>query len=208
MHYSVGLYTFFLLGLNIVISFWAFSWIRKGGNPDRFLFSPYSLARGRGADGALLSQFSHADLGHLVFNMLTLYYFGPVVEGYLGGHIFTVYFAAGLVALVIVFLIHRGDAGYRVLGASGSITGILFAAIILNPSMSVYFMFVPVPIPSPIFALLYLAMSTWLMSRGELTRVSHEAHLGGAFTGLILGSLLSPYGFGPLLERFHGLLHR
>lgn len=208
MGYSVGLYTFFLLGLNIAVSFWAFSWIRKGGHPDRFLFSPYAAAQGRNLEGALLSQFSHADLGHLVFNMLTLYYFGPVVEGFLGLHLFSIYFAAGLVALVIVFLIHKGDQGYRVLGASGSVTGVLFAAIILNPSMSVYFFFIPVPIPSPIFALLYLAMSTWLMSRGDFNRVSHEAHLGGAFTGLLLGAALSPYGFGPILERFHHLLHR
>lgn len=207
MSLSVGMLTFFLLGLNVAVSLWAFSALGKGRDAGRFLFIPYAVARGRNLEGALLSQFAHADMGHLLFNMLTLFYFGPVVEGRLGFHMLTIYFAAGAVALLTVFLLRRNNPDYRVLGASGSITGVLFAAIVLVPSTSVYFMFLPIPIPAPIFAVVYLLLSTWLMSRGDLTRVSHEAHVGGAVTGLLLAGWLSPLGFAPLLERFRGLLH-
>jgi len=170
------------------------------------MFSPHAAAAGRNLEGAFLSQFSHADLGHLVFNMLTLYFFGPVVEGHLGFHFFTIYFAAGIAALLAVFLLRKGDPDYRVLGASGSITGILFAAIVLLPDMAVRFLIIPFPIPAPVFAVIYLLLSTWLMSRGDLARISHEAHVGGALTGLLLGGVLAPRGFDPLMGRIRDLV--
>lgn len=197
--------TYLLIGINVAISFWAFSAFRKGVSAQRFLFTPSLAARGQNLEGAVLSQFSHADIGHLIFNMLTLYFFGPVVERLLGYHLLTIYFAAGIFALLLVFILRRANPEYRVLGASGSITGVLFASIVLNPSMSIYFIFIPVPIPSPVFAVIYLVMSTLLMSKG-VGNVSHEAHLGGALTGLLLAAVLSPEGFGPLAERVRHLI--
>lgn len=194
-----------IMGLNAAISFWAFSAFQKGEG-NRFLFIPSLAARGRNLEGALLSQFSHADLGHLFFNMLTLYFFGPVVERFLGMHFLTIYFASGFFAHLVVFLIRRHNPNYRVLGASGAVTGILFAAIILEPRMSISLLILPVPVPAPIFAVLYLAVSTFFMSRGDHANVSHEAHVGGALSGFVLGALLSPYGLGPLMERIHNLL--
>jgi membrane associated rhomboid family serine protease len=71
--------------------------------------------------------------------------------------------------------------------------------------MSVYFFFVPVPIPAPLFAVGYILISTYLMRRGG-GHISHEAHIAGALSGLLLGGLLSPEGFGPLLHRIQHLL--
>ena len=84
-------------------------------------------------------------------------------------------------------------------------TGIIFAAIVLLPGMSVYFFFVPVPIPAPLFAVGYIVISTYLMRRGR-GHISHEAHLVGAISGLLLAGLLAPEGFGPLLQRIQDLL--
>lgn len=196
---------YLLLGLNVAVSFWAFSAFKKGQG-DRFLFVPYQAARGRNLEGAMLSQFSHADPGHLFFNMLALYFFGPVVERYLGMHFLTIYFASGFIALLVVFLLRMRNPNHRVLGASGAVTGILFAAIVLEPGMTIFLFILPIPMPAPVFAVLYLAVSTFFMSRGDHSNVSHEAHIGGALSGLALGALLSPYGLGPLMERIHNLL--
>lgn len=196
--------TFIAIGINLAISFWAFREFQHG-NAGRFLFVPFQAARGRNLQGALLSNFSHADLGHLVFNMITLYFFGPVVERMLGVHFLTLYVASGLAAMLAVFLLRRKDANYRVLGASGAVTGILFAAIVLAPDMRIALLILPIPVPAPLFALLYLGLSTFFMSRGDMTQVSHEAHVGGAVAGLVLGALLSPAGFAPLIDRVREL---
>jgi membrane associated rhomboid family serine protease len=197
--------TYILIGLNVAVSLWAFSVMRKRGDFRKFLFIPAEAAKGRNLEGALLSNFSHADLWHLIFNMLSLFYFGPVVENYLGKYMLAVYALSGIAALLLVFILRRGNPLYRVLGASGSITGILFAAIVLKPDMSVYFMVLPIPIPAPLFAGIYILYSTFLLDR-DVGNISHEAHIGGALTGFIMAGLLSPYGFGPLMERIHRLL--
>lgn len=207
MHQGDPVFTYALIALNVLISLWAFSALKQGGGRfKRFVFSPFEAAHGRNLPGIFLSHFSHADLWHLFFNMLTLYIFGRVVEGALGIHMLTVYAASGLAATLLIFLLRRNNPDYRVLGASGSVTGILFAAIVLNPEMSVYFLVIPMPIPAPVFAVLYIAYSTFLLDRG-VGNVSHEAHIGGAVTGFLLAGFLYPYHFGPLLERVHNLLH-
>jgi membrane associated rhomboid family serine protease len=197
--------TYALIALNVAISLWGFSVLKKNGPFKRFVFAPFEVARGRSLAGIFLSHFSHADLWHLFFNMLTLFIFGKVVESGLGPHLLTIYVAAGAAATALIFLLRRNNPDYRVLGASGSVTGILFAAIVLNPGMSVYFLVIPFPIPAPLFALLYIAYSTFLLDR-QVGNVSHEAHIAGAVAGFLAAGLLYPYHFAPLLERVHGLL--
>lgn len=196
---------YLIMGLNLAISFWAFSAFQKGAG-SRFLFIPSLALRGRNVEGFFLSQFSHADLGHLFFNMLTLWFFGPIVERWLGTHFLTLYFASGIFANLVVFAFRRNNPNYKVLGASGAITGILFAAIVLEPSMSISLLILPIPVPAPIFAVLYIGLSSFFMSRSDVSNVSHEAHVGGALAGLLLGGLLAPSGFRPLLERIQDLL--
>ena len=205
--------TYLLMAVSIAVSLYAFSQ-SQGGRPDeRFLFMPYEVSQGRNLSGMLLSQFSHGDAMHLLFNMLTLYFFGPVVEaarvdGGLGAAgMLAVYVAAAVGSTLLTFAIHRADPGYRALGASGAITGVLFAAIVLQPGMAVYFSFVPVPIPAPIFAVGYIALSLLAAQRG-VGNVGHEAHIGGAITGFLLAGVMSPDGFGPLLAGFSRMMHR
>jgi len=164
-----------------------------------FFFTPSEVAKGRNYPGMILSHFSHADGMHLLFNMMTLYFFGPYVESGLGPAIMIlIYVAAAVLATLVVYFRHRAEPGYSAHGASDSICGILFAAIVLVPESSIYFFLIPIPIPAPIAAILYIVVSTFLMRSGR-GNISHEAHLAGAFCGLILAGLLSPYGFRPLL---------
>jgi membrane associated rhomboid family serine protease len=171
-----------------------------------FLFTPFEVSKGVNYPGMVLSHFSHADGGHLLFNMLTLYFFGPEVQFGLGIPVMLlIYVASGVLSTLVVYHRHRGDPNYRALGASDSVSGILFAAIVLQPGMSIFFAFVPVPIPAPVFAIAYIVLSTYFMRHGR-GNISHEAHLAGAFTGLLLAGLLSRDGFGPLLNSIQNLI--
>jgi len=198
--------TYLLIGINVVVSLIAFSRMDSAAGAGMFFFSPSEVAAGRNYQGMILSHFSHADTSHLLFNMLTLYSFGPVVEFSLGAfNMLLIYIAAGICSTLFVYYRHRTDPRYRALGASDSVSGIIFAAIVLLPGMSVYFLFVPVPIPAPLFAIGYIVLSTYLMRRGG-GHISHEAHIAGAIAGLLLAGLLSSDGFRPLLDRIQNLL--
>jgi membrane associated rhomboid family serine protease len=188
-----------LIALNVIVSLIGFSKMNSPAGSHMFFFSPSEVSAGRNYAGMFLSHFSHADGAHLLFNMMTLYIFGPRVEEGMGAMgMLLVYVIAGILATVVVYFRHRADPGYRALGASDSVSGILFAAIVLDPSMKIGFLFIPVPIPAPLFAVGYIVISTYFMRRGK-GRLSHEAHLAGAFAGLVLAGLLAPEGFGPLL---------
>jgi membrane associated rhomboid family serine protease len=197
--------TYLLIGISVIVSFIGFS--RMNTTQARmFFFSPNEVSEGRNYQGMILSHFAHADGSHLLFNMLTLYFFGPVVEFGLGElNMLLIYVCAGIFATVVVYYLHRADPTYRALGASDSVTGIVFAAIVLRPGMSVYFFILPVPIPAPLFAVGYIVLSTYFMRRGG-GHISHEAHIAGAISGLLLAGLLAPLGFGPLLSRILSLL--
>ena len=198
--------TYLLIGINVLVSFIAFSRMHRGAAENIFVFSPSEVSAGRNYAGMLLSHFSHADSTHLLFNMMTLYFFGPVVELDLGAlNMLLIYASAGIVSTLFVYYLHRADPRYRALGASDSVAGIIFAAIVLLPGMSVYFFLIPVPIPAPLFAVGYIVLSTYFMRRGG-GYVSHEAHLAGAICGLLLAGWLAPAGFGPLLRRLQNLL--
>jgi len=179
--------TISIIILNLLISYRAYKAFESGGiDRDNFLLRPYQLSIGKNYLGAFLSQFSHVEFYHLLFNMLTLYFFGPVVERTVGTLPFLIIYAlSGLAAILLTYSQRKNDPSYTALGASGCISGLLFASIIIYPQMSLYMFFIPIPIPGPIFAVLYLGYSLFYMNDGG--GVSHEAHLGGALMGFLLG---------------------
>jgi membrane associated rhomboid family serine protease len=198
--------TIILIAINLAISIMAFSAFRNQKRPERFLFVPALVATGRNYTGMVLSHFSHADIGHLFFNMMTLFFFAPVVEQGLGSlDLLTIYVMSGLSATLFTYYFHKRNPSYRALGASGSISGIIFASIVINPDMNIFFILLPVPIPAPIFAVGYIALSTYLM-RKQVGNIGHEAHIGGALSGFLLGGLFSDEGYLPLLDRLTHLV--
>jgi len=201
--------TYLLIGINVLVSLIGFSRMNSMAGYSMagysMFFSPSEVSAGRNYQGMLLSHFAHADGAHLLFNMVTLYSFGPVVEQGLGSlNMLLIYVSAGIVSALFVYYLHRADPRYRVLGASDSVTGIIFAAIVLRPEMNVGFFYVPIPIPAPLFAVGYIVLSTYLMRRGG-GHISHEAHLAGGLSGLLLAGWLAPGGFGPLLGRIQNM---
>lgn len=200
------MYILLIIVLNLLITLLFFQKARSTHDENSteditgFLFEPYRVAQGENLRGWFYSHFSHASWGHLIFNMITLFFFaGPVIDQ-LGPVFFLVlYVISGLGADLLVLAFQKSNPDYRALGASGSVSGILFAAIVLEPAMNVFFIFVPVPIPGPVFAVLYLLLSFYLMKQSD--GISHEAHIGGAVTGFVFAALLGPNGLSPLILR-------
>ncbi|MEM9421064.1 MAG: rhomboid family intramembrane serine protease [Pseudomonadota bacterium] len=134
--------------------------------------------------------FLHADISHLLMNMLTFFFFAPTVEAMFGtGGFAVLFFGSQLGAQLFTYMRKKKEPEYRALGASGAVSGILFAFCAIAPMADIYIFF-SLPIPAFMFALGYVAYSSFAMDGPG--RVAHEAHLGGAVTGALLALLLGP----------------
>jgi membrane associated rhomboid family serine protease len=162
---------------------------------ERSLLRPYQVAHGTGYAGLLTSGFVHADVGHMVFNLITFYSFAFRLEPVIGSLKFV------LVGGLGTCFKHRNDPNYASLGASGAILGVLFASIVYFPRQSLYILPLPVPIPAPLFALGYLAYS-WYSSRKSRGHINHDAHIFGALTGLAFVLLTDPTTFMRVVRSF------
>ena len=189
-----------IIVVNVVVSLVGFRALREGDEKAQaFVFVPYQVARGDNGLGMLLAHFAHLNFLHLAFNMFALYSFSAtVLDGVGPARYLVIYAAAGLGSDLVVFALRKDDPTYRCLGASGSVFGIMMAAVVLDPSTSIAFVFVPIPIPGPVFMLGYAIISIFLIARHKRGGVSHEGHLGGALIGLAVTVLLAPRGLQPL----------
>jgi membrane associated rhomboid family serine protease len=167
---------------------------------EALLLRPYWLVRNNEYYRLITSGFVHADIGHLVFNLLTFYFFAFPLESAIGTERFVALYFIGLVLSDLgTWVKHRNDADYASLGASGAILAVLFASIVYFPDQSLFIIPIPVPIPAPLFAVLYLAYSWW-SSRQNRGRINHDAHIGGALTGLAFVAVTDPGAYRRLLE--------
>jgi Uncharacterized membrane protein (homolog of Drosophila rhomboid) len=167
---------------------------------NRLLFNAWQVARRRQWYRMLSYGFVHGGWGHLIFNMLTLYFFGPVVESHFsavfgvqtGWILYAVLYVTALAVSTVGDLVKYRDApGYNALGASGAVSAVLFASILFEPRMGIYIFMVPVPVPGYIFAPLYL-LYCWYMARRNQDNIGHTAHFWGAVYGLVFPLLCRP----------------
>jgi membrane associated rhomboid family serine protease len=166
---------------------------------ERSLFRPYYFLRRKQYDTIVTSGFVHADLPHLIFNMVTFWFFAFPLEKEIGSVRFALLYFLGLVVSDAgTYFKHRNDPQYASLGASGAISAVLFAAIVYFPWMKLFIIPIPLPIPAPLFAVGYVAYSWW-SARQARGRINHDAHLGGALFGLVFVLLTDPAAFGRLL---------
>ena len=158
----------------------------------RFLLHPWSVVhRGRWYM-PITSGFLHADFMHLIFNMMTFYFFAFPLEEIIGStRFFIVYFGSMVLADVTCIIRNYEDPEYRSLGASGAVSGVIFSVILFAPTAQLGMLFVPVPMPAYVFALLYLAFS-YFASKKNYDMTNHEAHFWGAVAGVILTVAMIP----------------
>jgi membrane associated rhomboid family serine protease len=141
---------------------------------------------------------------HLIFNMMTFYFFAFPLERFIGTTRFVLLYLLGLlVSHAGTWFKQRNNPEYACLGASGAISAVLFAAIVYFPEQSLFIIPIPVPIPAPLFAIGYLGY-TYYAARHPHGRVNHDAHLGGALTGLAFVALTTPSAYGRMFSSLFG----
>lgn len=156
-------------------------------------FEPRAVRRGE-YYRLVTHGFVHADGQHLLFNMITLFFFGRIMEGFVSQFVTGVgfalfYLAAIALSIVPSFISHRDDPNYRCIGASGAVSAVLFAYILLAPWSTIYvFIF---PIPAIVFAGLYTAYGLYAQRMGD-THINHSAHLWGGAIGIVFVLALLP----------------
>ncbi len=176
-----------IIAANVLFSY-------KGFNDVSF-FRKYEFHIGSIRAGEQIRMFSsgflHADMGHLFFNMFTLYMFAPVVIDHFGSFSFLLIYVGSLVfGSLLTLLMHKNDYSYRAIGASGAVTGILYSAILINPSMMLGLFYV-IPIPAYLFGIGYLLYSIYGM-KAKNDNIGHTAHFGGAIGGYLITLLKEP----------------
>jgi membrane associated rhomboid family serine protease len=186
--YNLGLVTIVIIAANVIMSLKGFE--------DRLFFEKYKFNVGsirRGEQIRMISSgFLHVDTQHLLFNMLTLYFFADAVIIELGQLNFIIIYVASLIfGNLLSLYFHKEEYWYSAVGASGAVTGILYAAILLRPDMSLYMFFIPIPIPGYVFGIGYLAYSIYGM-KNRIGNIGHDAHFGGAVGGYAVTLLLMP----------------
>jgi len=179
------------IAITAIISFIAFN------NPaitEKYKFSVGAILHKKDYIRLLSSGFLHADIMHLVFNMLTLYFFAPIViQGFGNIGFIIVYLGAILLGNFLSLYIYQKQPWYSAVGASGGVSGILFASIALIPDLKIYLFFIPIGIPGYIFGLIYFGYSVYMMLNPRAhDNIGHAAHLGGAFLGLIYAVIDAP----------------
>jgi membrane associated rhomboid family serine protease len=197
-----------MITISILVACVAFSFLAFN-NPtifNKYLFSPYATYHHKQYYRLFTHAFLHGDYMHLAFNMYALYLFGQVLEENYFPALFQnkaifyyilLYVGGILFSSVFDLFKHKDNPNYSSVGASGAVTAIVFSAILINPTMGMGIMFIPVFIPAWLFGMLYLFYS-WYMGRRQLDNIGHNAHFWGAVFGFVFTILLKP----ALLSRF------
>jgi membrane associated rhomboid family serine protease len=189
-------FTIIIIALTAIISFIGFS---NQEIFDRFKFNAYDVKHSNHWYRFFTYGFFHAGWLHLFVNMIVLYSFGGIVEQYFQflfptKHVFyfVLLYTGGLILSVIpAFGKHNNDVFYNAVGASGAISAVVFSSIILYPTGKIFFFFIPVGIPSPVFGVLYLVYEAYMSKRAK-DNIGHDAHFWGAVFGVIYTIALKP----------------
>ena len=192
--------TFFLIGITCLVSWMAFN-NRK--LMDRLILWPPAIDQHRQYDRLVTYGFIHGDFMHLLFNMVTLFFFGQQIEQLMtrvmGIWAYPVFYVSALVVSILpTYLKNQKNPNYLSLGASGAVSAVLFAFVLLAPWSTIGVMFIPMP--AIVFAVLYVGYSIWMDHRGG-DRINHSAHLAGAAYGVLFMAIMEPRVLGIFLEQ-------
>ncbi len=186
---------FIIIGITALVSYRAFE---DSTLKNKLLFNAYAIFHKKQYYRIISHAFIHADWNHLIFNMLTLYFFADTAVYFLsvyignGNLMFVILYLSGAVAASIPAMIkHKDNTWYNSLGASGAVSAVLFSTIFFDPWVGIMFIFIPVPIPGFIFGFIYIAASSYFDKKGG-GNVAHDAHIAGAVYGFLFPILFNP----------------
>jgi membrane associated rhomboid family serine protease len=196
--------TIIIVIITCIVSFIGFSNQRV---IDELIFNPPAIYYRREWYRFFTCGLIHADIMHLAFNMFSFYVFGRLVEntflqifGAKGPILYGVMYIAALFAcLVPTYSQHKENYNYRSLGASGAVSAVIFAGIMLYPTQGISLLFIPIAIPGFVFGPVYLLITAYLSRRGG-SYINHSAHLWGALFGIafLIVTALALSSFNPV----------
>lgn len=184
----------------ILLATIATSLFQDANTLEKFLFIPKRITQKKEWYRFFTSALIHADFLHLLFNMLTFFFFGPVLEKQMGHIPFAgLYIFAQVVSHIPSYIQYKNQE-YASLGASGAVSGVVFGVILYYPWTKVYvFLF---PMPAILYAILFIVFSHYA-SKNANDRVNHSAHLWGALAGFVFASIVDPYAFVYFLKEIY-----
>ena len=199
--------TVIIIAITCIVSILCFNGTLNG---NKLIFNAYQVWHRKEWYRMLTSGIIHSGWGHLFFNMLTLYFFGRVVEQYfsaafggvLGTVLYVVLYVSALAISSLGDLVkYRNNWNYNALGASGAVSAVLFASILFAPKMGIYIYLIPIPVPGYIFAPLYL-LYCWYMAKRNMDNIGHTAHFWGAVYGMLFPIICKPDVLSFCLSQF------
>ena len=200
--------TVIIIAITCIVSILCFNGTLNG---NKLIFNAYQVWHRKEWYRMLTSGIIHSGWGHLFFNMLTLYFFGRVVEQYfsaafggvLGAVLYVVLYVSALAISSLGDLVkYRDNWNYNALGASGAVSAVLFASILFAPKMGIYIYLIPIQVPGYIFAPLYL-LYCWYMAKRNMDNIGHTAHFWGAVYGILFPIICKPDVLSFCLSQFN-----
>jgi membrane associated rhomboid family serine protease len=202
--------TYLIIAITAISSILAFN---NHAISEKLLFSPYMINSHKQGYRFLTHALVHGDWMHLLVNMFVLLSFGRAVEyhyslffGNKSAYLFLLLYLGGIVlSSTPSYAKYKSDAVYRAVGASGAVSAVVFASILIQPLSPIRFVFLPVDIPAFIFGGLYLFYSAYMAKKGS-DNIGHDAHFWGALFGLVFTGILKPSLFAGFLSQIGNFL--
>jgi membrane associated rhomboid family serine protease len=187
---KIGIVSWVIILLNIIVSY---NGVKDDAYFNRYSFNISQIRLSKDYKRLITSGFLHGSWTHLIFNMVALYSFGIKLEAFAGGVLFAlIYFSALIGGNLLSLYIHRNKSNYSAAGASGAISGIIFACIAISPNMNMSLLFIPgLSLKGWVFGLLYMGYCIFGI-REQRDNIGHDAHLGGGIIGLVMVAFLFP----------------
>ncbi len=187
--------TVILMVANVIFSYFGF---QRAGWMEKYMFWVEKILIRKEYYRVISSGFLHVSLTHIVMNLLTLYYLGSVLEqifahkyGPIGSLIYVlIYFGSMLGGDILSLMMHRNHPDYTAVGASGAISGVVFALVLLMPYQYIL-LFLIIPMPFWLYGVLFVLFSLFGIRTG-IGNIGHDAHLGGALVGLLICGIFFP----------------